>query len=272
MTQNGLLTINDFAERAQTTRDTLLHYDKLGILEPAMRAENNYRYYTPYQLQVMKVVRLMQQLGMSLDEIKELTNKRTPALFLEVGSEQVQKIDAKIDEWVRARKLLITMMKLVQSVANVDEDAITIQFLPAEAIVLGELNDFSRNRKDYDAELSFYQDVGKKYPGMDLKYPTWVTYTQETIRRGEYEYPERFYLYNPEGFDRRPAGLYAVGYTRGGYGDIDSLVKRLLSYIEENGYEMCGNAYEEYPLGEFCIADGMNYLIRVMITVRQKKV
>ena len=270
MMKNGFFSIHEFAERSHVTRDTLLHYDRLGLLVPAVRAENNYRYYSSNQLAIMKIIRVLQQLGMSLEEIKELKDKRTPELFIKMGTEQISQIDKKIDDLMRARKLLLTYMKTIQSVKAIDEDAIIIKFLPAEPIILGELNDFSRGRKDYDAELSFYRDIKNKYPDIDLNYPIWATFSQESLKRGEYNKPERFYFYNPEGYDRKPAGMYAIGYTRAKYGQNDELFKRLFDYIEKNGFEICGNAYEEYPLDEACIVEDTNYLIRILIEVREK--
>lgn len=40
--------------------------------------------------------------------------------------------------------------------------------------------------------------------------------------------------------------------------------------MEQNKVEMCGDAYEEYPLNEVSVADDTNYLIRVMTPVRKK--
>jgi len=45
MPENGMFSISDFAKYSRTTRDTLLHYDRIGLLSPATRGENNYRYY-----------------------------------------------------------------------------------------------------------------------------------------------------------------------------------------------------------------------------------
>jgi len=270
MIENALFTITEFAELSRTTRDTLLYYDKMGLLVPALRAENNYRYYSPNQIPIMKVINTMQQLGMTLEEIKNLEYRRTPEIAEKVLKEQIVEIDKKIDEWTRARKLLLTMQKTIQSVSHIEEDTITIKFLPAEAIILGELNDFSRNRKVHDAEYSFYKDVSAKYPNLDLNYPMWATFSQESVKRGEYNWPERFYFYHPDGYDRKPAGLYAVGYARGKYGQNGSLFKRMLEYIERNNFEICGNAYEEYPLNEMSIADETNYLIRLMVVVCEK--
>jgi DNA-binding transcriptional MerR regulator len=270
LTENGLFSISDFARYSRTTRDTLLHYDRIGLLSPTSRGENNYRYYSGNQLTVVNVIRALQRLGMTLEMIKELKDRRTPELTNEVLGQQIEKIDKNIDDWVRARKLLIMIRKMIDSVANVDVDTITIMHQPAEAIILGGLNDFSQGRSFLDVFLDFYHDMHEKYPELDMNYPVWAIFSEEKVRQGQCTQPDRFYFHNPEGFDKRPAGLYAIGYARGGYGQTAELYDRLLRYIEENGYEMCGNTYEEYPLNEACIAEQDNYFIRVLITVCKK--
>ena len=270
MPERGLFSISDFAEFTRTTRDTLLHYDRIGLLSPAVRGENNYRYYSSTQHAIVNVIRTFQQLGMSLEEISGLRDRRTPELANMVFEKQIEEIDKKIEEWVRARKLLLTLKKAIDSASDVDESAITIKFMPAEAIILGEINDYSRGRNDHDALLTFYNDVSIKYPGTDLNYPVWAMCSQDRIKQKDWSYPDRFYFYNPEGYDRRPAGLYAIGYKRGGYRPNDDLYERIVKYIDTHGYEICGDAYEEYPVNEICAIDDNDYLIRVMITVKEK--
>ncbi|MCL2227457.1 MAG: MerR family transcriptional regulator [Oscillospiraceae bacterium] len=271
MPESGLFSISDFAKYSRTTRDTLLHYDRIGLLSPVSRGENNYRYYSTSQLAVVNVIRTCQKLGMTLDEIKGLKDRRTPELFDEVFSHQIERIDRKIEEWIRARKLLLMLQKSIHSVADVEEDAITIQFLPAEPIILGEVNDYSGGRTFFDTLLSFYQSISEKYPDLDLNYLVWGTFSAERIKNGDWVGADRFYFCNPEGHDKRPAALYAVGYMRGGYSDGDSLYKRIIEYISEHGFEICGPAFEEYPLNEVFVTEPSNYLMRVLITVCEKQ-
>jgi len=207
---------------------------------------------------------------MSLEDIRGLSDRRTPELANNVFERQIKEIDTKIEEWVRARKLLLTLKKAINSVSNVDETKITVKFLPAEAIILGDLNDYSRERTDYDALLNFYHEMSQKYPDIDLNYPVWATYSQERLKQKDWRHPDRYYFYNPEGYDRRPAALYAIGYMRGGYSPNNYLYERLCDYIDANGYEICGDAFEEYPLNELCATNDNDYLIRVMITVKEK--
>jgi len=270
MTRRDTFTVAEFAGFSRTTRDTLLYYDKIGILPALSRGENNYRYYSSAQLAIVNLINTYQALGMTLAEINNLKDERTPELLDEHLEKQIELIDEKIDEWVRSRKLLLTLKNIINSALDIDENSITIQFLPAEPIVMGDLNDYSRGRNEYDALLSFYNACKQKYPDLDLNYPVWGMVSEARLKQGDWTWPDRYYFFNPEGFDRRPAALYAVGYTRGGYGQTSSLYERLLDFIDKNDFEISGPAYEEYPLNEICVSDNESYLIRVMITVQER--
>ena len=263
-------SVGDFAKFSRTTCYTLRHYDRIGLLSPMSRGDNNYRYYSSGQLAIVNVIRTLQELGLSLSQIKNLKENRNPENVDAILLNQIEKIDSKINDWVYARKLLLSLHETIHPVLNVDERAITIQFFPAEAIVLGGLNDYSRGRNDYDALYSFYHDMSNKHPNMDMNYPVWGCFSEDRIKRGDWIWPDRYYFYNHDGHDRRPAAHYAIGYTRGGYGQCGDLYNRIIDYIDANSFEICGSAYEEYPLNEICISDDSNYLIRVMITVRDK--
>lgn len=270
MSESGLFSIKDFAKYSRSTRDTLLHYDRIGLLSPVSRGENNYRYYSSAQLAVMNVIRTCQQLGMTLDEIKEIIGRRTPDMIHEVFLQQIDRIDKRIEEWNRARKLLFTLQASIHSVSDIDEGVISIQFLPPEAIILGDLNDYSRGRTYFDAMLSFYQSISEKYPDQDLNYHVWGTISEERVNRRDWVGADRFYFHNPEGHDRRPAGLYAVGYMRCGYSDGSPLYQRMLEYIEKHNFKVCGPAFEEYPLNEVCEVKEQNYLLRLLMTVCER--
>ena len=266
----GLFSINEFANLSRTTKDTLIHYDKIGLLCPLERGRNNYRYYSAEQVTMIKAIRTFKELGMSLNDIKDLMGRRTPDDVYVLLEQQIVMINTRIEEWVRARKLLLTLLNTINSSLNIDEHSITVQFMPAEAIILGCLNDYSRGQNNFDALLHFYHSMEDNHPGLDLNYPVWGIVSEERIKQGDWLLPDRYYFLNPEGYDRRPAALYAIGYIRNRYGNSNELFERLVEYIDRNGFEICGDAYEEYPLDEISIADDNKYLMRIMITVQKK--
>ena len=126
MMKKKIFSISDFAKFARTSRDTLLHYDRIGLLSPVSRGDNNYRYYSNDQLAVVDLIRTFQTLGMSLKEIKRLKDHRTPERTNEILSNQITRLDEEIDAWVQARKLLYLLKTTIQSHLSVDESAITI--------------------------------------------------------------------------------------------------------------------------------------------------
>jgi len=265
------LTVSQFAKLSGLTRTTLSFYDRMGLISPASRGSNNYRYYDSEQLVHINLIRTFQAFGMPIEEIKRMQDTLTPEIAYDLFGLYIKKSEERIEESIRIQKLLLTFQQSIESVSNINEEEITVQFLPARAIALGDINDYSRGRTLFDALSDFYTNMSKKYPNTGTYYAARGVYTQEQAKRGKLTLPDRFYFNNPDGRDRRPAANYAIGYMRGNYGEIGDLHKRLISYIESNDYEICGNAYKEYPLNEICINDKNNYLIRVMITVRKKR-
>ena len=265
----GVFSISAFARYSRTTKDTLLHYDRMGLLSPNIRRENGYRYYSPSQLATMNVIRTLQEIGLSLHEIKELIDARNPENFDVTFDEQMGKIEKKIEDLACTRFLLKTLHRNIQEGLRVDEHSLKVVHLPSAPIIKGEENDYSDGKDDYGALNVFYEKISEKYPDLNLNYPVWGLFSGERIRNRDWKFPSRYYFYHPRGDQERDAGEYAIGYTRGGYGLCEDVYLRLLDYIEKEGYVISGDCYEEYILNEISISDDKNYLIRVMLRVEK---
>lgn len=44
-------TTGEFAKIVGVSKHTLFHYDKLGIFSPELKGENEYRYYSAFQVE-----------------------------------------------------------------------------------------------------------------------------------------------------------------------------------------------------------------------------
>ncbi|MEO4054999.1 MerR family transcriptional regulator [Solibacillus sp. CAU 1738] len=62
------MKIGNFIEKAHTTRDTVRHYEELGLLRPAWI--NNLRDYTAKDLADFQAIKEMQGLGLALKDIQ----------------------------------------------------------------------------------------------------------------------------------------------------------------------------------------------------------
>lgn len=89
-----MLSVGQFAKLAQVSARTLRYYESIGLIEPASRSENNYRYYNQELLQQIDRIRDLQSLGFSLEEVKDVLsfsnsdlNQRLKARLVEVTKE-----------------------------------------------------------------------------------------------------------------------------------------------------------------------------------------
>lgn len=236
------------------------------------RGSNKYRYYSIKQLALCNTIRILHNLGLPLAEIKDILKHRTPELTEELLINQIAEFSKMQARLAQTQMLLYTMLKETRAGLKADEDLITIAYMPAEQIFLGEVNDYRDGKNPYDALYDFYKHIAEKHQlsDLDMCYPVWGIVSEEQVKNNNANWPSRYYFYNPDGTDTRPAAFYAVGYTRASYGKGADLYGKMKDYISRNGFEICGDAYEEYPLNEVGVADESDYLMRVLITVCKK--
>jgi DNA-binding transcriptional MerR regulator len=82
----GLIKIGDFAKLAGTNLRTLRYYEEIGLLRPASRSTGGFRYYRREDLDRLRMVARLQELGLELARIRDLMSTRvendTRAQFL----------------------------------------------------------------------------------------------------------------------------------------------------------------------------------------------
>lgn len=86
-----LLKIGDFARLASANLRTLRYYEELGLLRPASRSSGGFRYYRPTDVNRVRLIRDLQELGMQLEQIAELFGLRGEALDRRERLGQVQR-------------------------------------------------------------------------------------------------------------------------------------------------------------------------------------
>lgn len=71
-----MLKIGELAKGTGITIRTLHHYDQMGLVSPSERSKNGHRLYTPRDVFRLNAVRMLQQLGISLSEIKRILSHK----------------------------------------------------------------------------------------------------------------------------------------------------------------------------------------------------
>ena len=70
MNQKKKLSILEFSRLTGISRDNLRFYDRIGLLCPEQRGENNYRYYARSQLNSAYLISSLRLLEVGLEDIR----------------------------------------------------------------------------------------------------------------------------------------------------------------------------------------------------------
>ena len=102
------MTIKEIEELAGMPRANVRYYETEGLLNPT-RSENGYRDYSMQDLLILKKIKLLRSLHMSMEEIKSLhTGERELSVVLE---QQIQKLAADRTDMDKAQSVCETMYK-----------------------------------------------------------------------------------------------------------------------------------------------------------------
>lgn len=70
------MKISEFAKRSGVTVKTLLHYDKIELLQPSLKTQAGYRIYCDEDFIKLQQIITLKFIGLSLEEIKQLINEK----------------------------------------------------------------------------------------------------------------------------------------------------------------------------------------------------
>ena len=101
-----LMKAGEFARFCRTTKETLRHYDRIGLLRPAVRAENGYRLYSYFQFLDYMLVSALQSSGASLGEVREYLAQPDDPRLHGMLEERVGLMDQQIRELQVRREVL----------------------------------------------------------------------------------------------------------------------------------------------------------------------
>lgn len=104
-----------FAQACQTTKDTLRHYDEIGLLKPTAVNENGYKVYCASQIIDFLTIASLQEAGCSLEEIRNFQKQHDPAMTLRLFNSKKAEIEAKAREIERKRQLIESAIASLQT-------------------------------------------------------------------------------------------------------------------------------------------------------------
>ena len=127
------LTSGELAELVGVTKQTVLYYDKVGLLCPKGRMSNRYRYYSLQQAAELRLILTFRELGMSIQEIRDYLQVRTPEAYLQVLGEQQKRLQAEAARLQRMQERVARERRQLSQAMAEGGGSICLCWLPAHA-------------------------------------------------------------------------------------------------------------------------------------------
>jgi MerR family copper efflux transcriptional regulator len=102
---SGLMTIGEVAEQARVATSTIRYYERRGLLNPDARQSGRRRYRTG-TLRRLVFIGMLQDAGLSLDDIGGILNAATVAEWKAIGGRRLETLDEQITKLQHAREFL----------------------------------------------------------------------------------------------------------------------------------------------------------------------
>lgn len=118
--------LKEFIQKENTTRDTVRHYIYLNLLTPARKGRNYW--FTENECDIFEAVKEFQDLGFSLQEIKEIkklhdescSTEKQRKQNLKLIVEKITTISAKINKLKMQKKVLEEVGEILQKKSTIE--------------------------------------------------------------------------------------------------------------------------------------------------------
>lgn len=266
------LTTGEFAKLCGVKKQTLFHYDQIGILKPELMGKNGYRYYSYLQLDTYNTIAMLKELEMPLSDIKEYLNNRTPGAFLDLLNEQKRLAEEKIEELQWLKRFIEARINITKEGLSVSHNAISIETRPEERYIVTK---YSGNNDNQDIYTALAEHLA--YCHENQIYSPYVIGSLIPVDGGihgdDYTYSHFYTKIDSEDHVQSinvttlPPRSYITAHSTKGFEHVPSLMYKILDYANENDLSVDEYFMEDMLLDEMSIFESDKYIIKVSLPI-----
>lgn len=265
-----------FSKINRITTKTLRHYDEIGLLKPEHVDElTGYRYYTTAQLPKLHEILALKQMGLSLQDIKEvIDNKATLNLFLKLKAKEIKR-NIENEEMKLAQiknfykfsqkesdfkytpiikdipKIIVASIR--KTISKYDE-----LFYISSNIMEKELNRLQCERFEPNYCFTIYHDGEYKEENIDVEVCERVISKKEDSKIVKFK--------EIDCIENAVCILH-----KGSYDNFRETYAFVLKWIEENNYEVIGSIRESYIDGIWNKKSEEEWLTEIQVPIKLPK-
>ena len=253
MDNKNLFTIGEIAKAVGITRKTILNYETKGLIKPDKKeGTTGNRYYTIDTFTQIRAIRVFQNLGLSLDEIREYFD----------GKSDLEPMIRRLEKMRDELNLTIEKLKERTKKANDVFEVITI---PSQTIYSRTYNSTTVEDKTnllrdtaLEAMRKHGTDITKRmyFIRYSVNAPDEISYCVAVPTGSEGEYVETI-----------PSLRALSVYHHGAYEDIPDTRKKLLAYAKETGITLSGKFRHVYLEGPPQHKDKSRFITQILALI-----
>lgn len=269
MDRQEYMTTGEFAAAMGVSKDTLFHYDDIGLFCPQKTSDNGYRFYSIYQMETFDTIRMLRDLGMPLKEIRDMLEHRSPELVMRVFEEREQQIDEQIEKLKAMKAWLSRRREKIADAEKTDFSRVTIEEFPERYYLYGHVADGS--------EKSIYRKTSElisefKKSGMQGDYDVAYIQHKENVEKENFtEYDNTILLLDEPpltgNYRILPGGRYIVAYHVGHWVNIGQAYERLLQYKEKHQLKTEDFYIERFVVDNYIAKEIDDYVNEVAVRI-----
>lgn len=267
-------TAGELASMFDISKQTLLYYDKVGLLVPEFVSNNGYRHYSMNQYLILEIIVCLRKLNISVNNIKKFITERNNTVLQTILINKEKECAAIIAENERILKALQIISTNLNS--NYDKllDKITLSFCPKELIRVTAI-DKSFSGKDrimlfskHSLKIFHAMHIKKKEIGWIIDKNNFLTSNQNLEAKAFFSYAadiqghkkvEKFILIE---------GFYVELYIKGTfYENAKKISQNLMTFLKNNNLKAISDIYILPIKNHWFTKNSHEYITKIFLQV-----
>lgn len=275
-----LYSIGQASNKAQVSTRTLRHYESIGLIKPDFVKENGYRYYTGETILIISLIKYLQFMDFTLDEIRNFIFNAEYNDVSKIFNELIKRTSdelKRLDERLTIIKDWNELISEASSAFLIGNNTPSIKYIKESELISYPM-DFDFHYKDTVLDLDFANFVkskDNKITGPVMFYfdsyidrlkcekenrPIRGLYIQKTVNP----------IQDQKDIFTIKDGFYGSIYHFGKYENLSKSYEKLRTWAKKYRYKLSKEAIERFVVDSWTFIDEKKYVTEILIPIEMK--
>ena len=273
MKNHELFQIGEVSRMFHISISILRHYDKIGLLKPEYTdPETGYRYYSTRQFECLNTIRYLRALDMPLEQISCFLQNRNVDMIHELLLHQKEEVLRRQAELkIIERKIDNRLTQILDAQSSTLDQIMLVTKPPRRLAAIRK----KVSPKNYlDLEFSIRQLEESEENTVTFLGKVGIGLSREHLLEKQYQpYDIVFIILDEEDHFhgetlQLPEEMCVCIRFRGGHEQASHYYEKLMAYIEENQYQICGFSKEITMIDYGLTDDPTQFVTEIQIPIK----